>query len=193
MRVLLNPLSGRRIHLATAAGCVRPSVQSRSYHIMQELNDIVVVGLGNTLMTDEGIGIHVLRGLMADPGRYGRVDLVEAGSSVIGVVHSIAGRRKAILIDCARMGEPAGTIRRFTSDDVVSIKSLPHLSLHEGDLLSALRLSRDLGEHPDEVVIFGIQPETIVPGDSLSSKLQERLGEYVDAISTELGVSPRRG
>ncbi|MEE8374379.1 MAG: hydrogenase maturation protease [Dehalococcoidia bacterium] len=152
---------------------------------MQQLNDIVVVGLGNTLMTDEGIGIHVLCLLMSESGRHDHIDMVEAGSSVMSVVHSIAGRRKAIIIDCARMSEPAGTIRRFTPSEVESTKSLPHLSLHEGDLLTALRLSRDLGEHPDEVVIFGIQPETIAPGDSLSSTLQERLDYYLETIASE--------
>jgi hydrogenase maturation protease len=156
---------------------------------MNERKGIVVVGLGNTLMTDEGIGIHILRQLMSCSERLTHVDLVEAGSSTMAVVHAIAGRQKAILIDCARMGEAPGTIRRFTPDDVVSTKTLPGLSLHEGDLLSALELSHKLGEHPQQVVIFGIQPETIGPGEGLSPTLRQRLQEYVGAVGPELDVT----
>jgi len=151
-----------------------------------ERKEIVFGGLGNLLMTDEGIGVCLVRELMAMAKRFPEVDFVELGSSVIDVVHVIAERRKAVLIDCVWMGEPAGTIRRFSPDEVVSTKAMTHFSLHEGDMLGALELSRKLGEYPEKVVIFGIQPESIVLGDSLSSTLRERLDSYVEIILREL-------
>ena len=153
---------------------------------MREHKEIVVGGLGNPLMTDEGIGICVVGKSMAGAERFPHVDFVELGSSLMGVVHAIAGRRKAVLVDCACMDEPAGTIRRFSPDEVVSTKAVTHFSLHEGDLLSALELSRKLGEYPGEVVIFGIQPESMARGDSLSPTLRERLEDYVEIILREL-------
>ena len=153
---------------------------------MPERSGTVVVGLGNQLMTDEGVGVHVLHRLMSSSTSAGEVDFVEAGSSLMAVVHAIAGRRRALLVDCAWMDEPTGTIRRFSPDEVVSAKGLPRLSLHEGDLLDALELSRRLGEYPEEVVIYGIQPQSLEPGETLSPALGERVHEYVDAISADL-------
>lgn len=148
--------------------------------------DIVVGGLGNPLMADEGIGLYVVREFMARSAHFGHADFIELGTSLMNVVHMIADRQKAILIDCACMDEPAGTIRRFSPDEVISTKSLAHFSLHEGDLLGALELSQRLGEHPREVVIFGIQPENMEMGDSLSPMLQERLKDYVEVVGQEL-------
>ncbi len=153
---------------------------------MKERKDVVVVGLGNLLMTDEGAGLHVVHELMARSERFSHVEFIELGSSSMAVVHTIAGRQKAVLIDCVWMCEPAGTIRRFSPDEVVSTKTITRFSLHEGDMLGALELSRKLGEYPGEVVIFGIQPESIVLGDSLSSTLRERLDTYVEIILREL-------
>jgi hydrogenase maturation protease len=153
---------------------------------MREREDTVVVGLGNLLMTDEGVGFYVVRELMARSDRFSHVEFTELGSSPMAVVHAIAGRNKAVLIDCAYMDEPAGTIRRFTPEEVLSRKASSHFSLHQGDLLSELELSRKLGEYPDEVVIFGIQPKSMVPGEGLSAELRERLENYVETISAEL-------
>ena len=153
---------------------------------MPERKNTVVVGLGNPLMTDEGVGIHILHRLMAGSERSGDVDFIDLGLSLMSVVHAIAGRGKAILVDCTCMSDPPGTIRRFSPDEVASIKAMAHFSLHEGDLLDALALSQKLGEYPEEVVIFGIQPETIAPGEGLSSVLQERLQGYIDIVSTEV-------
>jgi len=149
--------------------------------------ETLVAGLGNLMMSDEGIGPRVVERLMASAGRFPQVDFVEPGSSLMGVVHALAGRRKVILIDCVLMGEPPGTIRRFSPDEVVSVKDMKHLSLHEGDLLSTLELSRGLGEYPGEVVIFGIQPESMEPGDRVSKALQERLESYAEMVLGELG------
>ncbi|MDD5095370.1 MAG: hydrogenase maturation protease [Dehalococcoidia bacterium] len=147
---------------------------------------IIVGGIGNPLMTDEGIGIHLIAELTARPDIPPNVDCIDLGSSLMNVVHAIAGREKAILIDCARMEEPPGTIRRFTPQDVSSQKALPHFSLHEGDLMDGLELSRRLGEYPQQVVIFGIQPASMEEGEALSPSLQKQLGSYIEAILREI-------
>lgn len=153
---------------------------------MQQPKAIIVGGLGNPLMTDEGVGLYVIRELAARSENLSHVDFIELGTSPMNVVHAIAGRQKAILVDCAYMDEPAGTIRRFTPDDVASSKEMAHFSLHEGDLLDALKLSQVLGECPGEIVIFGIQPESMEFGDSLSPALQEQLEKYVEVVGGEV-------
>lgn len=157
---------------------------------MRARKNTVVVGLGNLLMTDEGAGIHVVRQLMTKSEQFAHVDFADLGSSLMSVVHAIAGRRKVILIDCAFMDEPAGTIRRFSPDEVVSTKAMIHFSLHEGDLMGLLELSRKLGEYPGEVVIFGIQPESMAISEGLSSTLRKQLGNYVEMIIQELNGDP---
>ena len=137
-------------------------------------------------MSDEGIGIHVIQQLTASAEYSNIIDFVDLGSSAMNVIHAIAGRKKAILIDCAYMGEPVGTIKRFIPDQVVSDKNIKHLSLHEGDLLDALALSQKLGECPEDIVIFGIEPENMSFGEALSTPLQEQLLEYTWAVIQEL-------
>jgi len=150
------------------------------------MSPTVVIGLGNLLMSDEGIGVHVVRSLIAGGKPHPGVDFLDLGASGMEVLHKMAGRRKAILVDCALMGAEPGTIRRFSPDQVRSAKEVSVLSFHEGDLLDVLALSKRLGECPEEVVIFGIQPKELVPGETLSAALLERMADYEQAILAEL-------
>ena len=149
-------------------------------------NPVVVLGLGNPLMADEGIGIYLIERLTAAAAQYPDVDFVDAGTGGLSVLHLIEGRRKAIFLDCAFMNEQAGVIRRFTPEDVRSTKLLAHQSLHESDLLQILALARQLDQAPGEVVIFGIQPERVAPGIGLSTTLAARLDTYIAQILGEL-------
>ena len=153
---------------------------------MRQRKDAVVVGLGNPLMTDEGIGSYIVQELAARPEFANYVDFVEQGASPMSVIHAIARRQKAVMIDCAYMNQPAGTIRRFTPDEIVNLKVMAPFSLHQGDLLNALELSLKLGEYPDDVIIFGIQPQRVTPGDCLSPALHQRFVDYVEMICAEL-------
>ncbi|MBU4199071.1 MAG: hydrogenase maturation protease [Verrucomicrobia bacterium] len=146
----------------------------------------VVIGLGNTLMSDEGIGVHLVRALVVRANQFPAVDFRELGTAGMAVLHTLAGRRKAVLLDCVRMNEPPGAIRRFNPDQVASGKVLPGFSLHEGDLLEILALSRRLGEFPGTVILFGIQPASLDVGDSLSPVLAARFEEYLRLIAAEL-------
>lgn len=146
----------------------------------------VVLGLGNPLMADEGIGVCLVERLAESAGDYLDVDFVDAGTGGVSVLYKIEGRRKAIFIDCAYMGEKPGAIRRFTPDEVRSAKVLAHQSLHEADLLRIIDLARELGQAPNEIVIFGIQPERIEFSMGLSPALASRIPEYLAVIRQEL-------
>ena len=62
-------------------------------------------------------------------------------------------------------------------------------SLHEGDLLNTLELSQRLGECPEEVVIFGIEPKQIADGEGLSDELQNNIQQYIQTILQETYIS----
>ncbi len=146
----------------------------------------VVLGLGNPLMADEGIGVHLIERLTEFTGEHPSVDFTDAGTGGLSVLHHIESRRRAIIIDCAFMDEPPGAIRRFTPEEVRSTKVLAHQSLHEADLMRILAMARQLDQTPEQIVIFGIQPEQIEPGQTLSRTLTERMDEYVTTILHEL-------
>lgn len=148
----------------------------------------VVLGLGNPLMADEGIGIHLIERLAVCAAEWPGVDFLDAGTGGMAVLHWIEGRSKAIFIDCAFMGQEPGVLRRFTPEEVRSAKVLAHQSLHEADLLRILALAEQLGQSPGQVVIFGIEPEVVEPRQGVSAVLLEKTEDYLAAIRSELMV-----
>ncbi|MCK4960173.1 MAG: hydrogenase maturation protease, partial [Planctomycetes bacterium] len=97
-----------------------------------------------------------------------------------------SGRKKAILIDCALMGTEPGTIKRFTPDDVTTVKKLAHQSLHEADILKIIDLAKQFAECPEEIIIFGIEPQVIEQKSQLSQPLKQNLDNYIETILKEL-------
>ncbi len=147
---------------------------------------IVVLGLGNPLMADEGIGVDLVGRLAREAGRYPAVDFIDAGTGGLSVLHLIEGRRKAVFVDCAYMDEAPGTIRRFTPEEVCSTKVLAHQSLHEADLLRILALAEQLGQSPEQITIFGIQPQVVEARQGLSEVLRDRIDQYLARIRSEI-------
>ena len=152
------------------------------------MKPVLVAGLGNPLIGDEGVGVRVVQALQERSGLPPDVEVLDLGTAGMKLLHAIRGRRRAILVDCARMGEPPGTIRRFTEQQVRSRKELAGRSLHETDLLGVLELAARLGEKPDEVVLFGIEPADLSAGEGLSDALEARLGEYVEAVAAAMNL-----
>ena len=148
--------------------------------------DVVVIGLGNVLLSDEGIGVHIVRRLARPKRKFPLVDFIEAGSGGLTLLHLIANREKAVIIDCANMGAEPGTMRRFTSDEVQSVKQLSNFSLHEQDILQVINLSKQLGECPQKIVFFGIQPESLEPGQKPRKILSDKLETYIAEVRKEL-------
>ena len=146
----------------------------------------IVLGLGNPLMSDEGIGVLLVNRLSELSENYPEADFVDAGTGGLNLLHLFEGREKAILVDCANMEEEPGTINKFTPVQVKSVKQLAHQSLHEQDLMKIIEMANMLGQCPKEIVIFGIQPENVSLGQTISSRLEKRIVEYIHIICKEL-------
>jgi hydrogenase maturation protease len=153
---------------------------------MSNLQSTIVIGLGNPLMRDEGIGVLLVQKLAEKFSCLENVEFYDGGTGGISLLYKIENRHKLILIDCAKMGEPAGTIRRFTPDQVRSVKQLGHFSLHEVDILKVLELADQFGDAPKEVVLFGIEPQSLELGSELSKPLADQFENYLAMISKEL-------
>ena len=150
----------------------------------------IVVGLGNPLMADEGIGVVLIEelGKLAAEGKLPSetIEYYDGGCGGMYLLHNIAGRKKAVLIDCCLMGTEPGTLRRFTPDDVNSVKQMAHLSLHEIDILKVLELAKQIGQCPDDIVIFGIEPVSITNQMHLNEPIQAKIPNYIAEIKKEL-------
>lgn len=145
---------------------------------------ILVAGVGNVLLGDEGAGIHAVRELarQAPPG----VDIVDAGTALGEIVGRLGGYRKLILVDAVEAGGAPGQIVRLEIRDENDLAAAPlPLSLHELGVAEALRQARLLGLLPPQVVLLGVQPARIAPGLKLSAAVARALPALVEAIRAE--------
>jgi hydrogenase maturation protease len=151
----------------------------------EKLPRVVVIGVGNLLQKDEGVGIHAIRSLQ-DMDLPADVKLVDGGTSPDLIAYTKAGD-KMIIIDCASAGGEAGSIYRFKPEDLAAGKG-KLTSVHEMGVVENLKLMEMTGNKPKETVIIGIEPAEIDWGIELSETLEKRLPEVVKAVVEEIRV-----
>jgi hydrogenase maturation protease len=146
---------------------------------------IVIVGVGNVLLKDEGIGVHVVRALqeMSLASPKGEVEVVDGGTSP-GALDRAGGADKLIIVDAARGGGEPGTVYRFAPDEV---SGEPRLltSLHDLGLLDSLRMMESLGNPPRDTVIIGVEPAEVDWGLELTPILRGKLPDVVRLVVEE--------
>ena len=164
---------------------------------------ILILGIGNILLKDEGIGVHVIQ-TMADQVARGTlnlsedVELVDGGTFGIDLLDTIAGRRKVIVVDAVQVtaaetagpsGIAPGAILRFTAADLQQ-RQTADLSLHQIGLFETLTMARQLGCAVGEVVILGIVPKTLESGLELSPEVAAAVPKIIELVLAEIGVKP---
>ncbi len=149
----------------------------------ETLPRIVVIGVGNLLQKDEGVGIHAIQAL-EKLNLPPDVKLVDGGTSPDIIAYTRAND-KMIIIDCAKAGGQAGAIYRFRPEDLMVGKGTL-TSAHEMGVPENLNLMSLTGNKPKETVIIGIEPAEIDWGMELSAALQEKLPELVKVVLKEI-------
>lgn len=141
-----------------------------------------VIGIGNVLMGDDGVGPFLIERAKERFGHIEEVDLRDEGNIGFGLVHVLKDYEDVIIVDSGDIGKGPGEFGTFSPEEVKSSKVCQGFSLHESDLLKVLEASRALGELPKKVTIFAIQPLSLEWRGWLSPEIAERLDEYLLAL-----------
>jgi len=148
---------------------------------------ITVFGAGSRMMRDERAGIAVLEELARRALPQG-VALRETGTDGYGLVNDLEETDYAIVVDCADMGKPPGTVVAFSPDEVESTAADARLSLHSINLLGVVQLARQLGCRA-VVRIVGIQPQVVEFGDELSPAVAAAIPQAVSLVEREIAAA----
>ncbi len=152
-------------------------------------SEILILGIGNILLADDGVGIRVIERLRGVP-LPGGVEVVDGGTSGADLVDILAERRKAIVIDAIDVGAQPGTIMRFAGDSWTEHASHA-ISLHEVGLGQTMSMVKLLGVAPREIVVFGIQIQCLEPSLELSQPVEKAIGSVVQQVLAEIELIDR--
>jgi len=147
--------------------------------------NVLVLGAGNILLSDEGIGVRVIEALAARYEVPDAVEILDGGTCGMDLLDVIAGRDHLIIVDAVNTGSPPGTLVRLRDADIPAAfrtKSSPH-QLGLQDVLALLRL---LETAPRHVTVVGVQPDNLDIGLELSPAIARRLDEMADMVLAEL-------
>ena len=154
---------------------------------------ILVLGLGNILLSDEGVGVRIVEALDAAHELPAEVEVLDGGTSGMDLLDMVAERDCLIVADAINADQPAGNVIRLEDDDIRMLfetRFSPH-QLGLSDMLAALRL---VGKAPRRVIVVGVVPQNLSLGMELSPPVTQgrdaALGVIVDEL-TRLGAAPR--
>ncbi len=146
---------------------------------------IVILGAGNELLGDEGVGVHAARALQTElPPTEDTVEVIDAGTCP-DICYMVEGADKLVIVDAVRGGCEPGTIYRFTPDEIEADRGVV-ASVHELGLLENLSLMALVDGKPRETVIIGVEPAELKPGLELSRRLQNRMPRILETVLREI-------
>ncbi len=147
---------------------------------------MLVIGVGNELRGDDGLGVFVVRRLREAALPAG-VELVEAQGETVGLIDVWEGAEAVVLVDATRSGGPVATVRRFEA----SRSPLPtpwrsSSSTHAIALDQAIELGRALGRLPREVIVFAVEGRSFDTGARLSDEIESAVDGVAEAALAEV-------
>ncbi len=122
----------------------------------------LVLGVGNTLLQDDGIGIHVTRALRDEPtaGDPAGRRILDGGTIGLALLPDVEAADGLILVDAAELGEAPGTVRVFVDGEIDQHLSGKRRSVHEVAILDLLAAADIRGRRPQHCALVAVQPET---------------------------------
>jgi len=146
---------------------------------------ILVLGLGNILLTDEGVGVRAVERLAAAYTWPENVELLDGGTLGLDLLPRLAGVDVLLLVDAVKAGGPPGALVRLEGDAIQAALAVK-MSVHQVGLQELLAVSAFQGTQPPQVVLWGVEPAVIDWGLELSLPVAARLDELVESLVAEL-------
>ena len=146
---------------------------------------IVVLGVGNILLSDEGVGVRAVERLLADYRLGDEVQVIDGGTCGMELLEDLAGADHLIIVDAVRSGQPPTTLVRIAGEDVpVFFKT--NLSPHQVGLYDVLATLTFTGEQPGSVTVLGVEPVSLGTAMALTPQVEALLPKVVGQLAAEL-------
>lgn len=148
---------------------------------------ITLIGLGNILMQDEGVGVHAVRALEERWVLPPALEVVDGGTMGLELLPYIEGRDRVLFVDAMNFRQEPGYIGVRENDEIPALFG-PKGSLHHLGLMDVLAAAELLDTSPREICLIGIQPLSLELGLELSPLLQGKMALLLDRIISKLKV-----
>lgn len=144
----------------------------------------MVVGIGNYILQDEGVGVHAINRLMEMDLPDG-VELLDGGTHSYDLVDFFCQAEKLIIIDAIQAGGEPGTMYRAPLEEMGLRPQENCTSLHQMHFIEAVKMVNLLGHYP-EIIVYGVEPEIVDWGLELTPRVAEKLPRLTELVAQEI-------
>ena len=150
------------------------------------MNKLLVLGIGNMLLTDDGVGVFASQELMKEDWPE-QVTIREGGTFTQDIFYSFKGYSHLLVLDVVHCGGKPGTLYRLTEDALIK-DDKQRLSIHDIDLIDSLRMAEKLFGTKSELLVLGVEPKDYVTWNiGLSDDVQAVFPEFLALARKEIG------
>ncbi len=158
--------------------------------------NIAVFGIGNVLLSDDGVGVHAVNKLKSEYDFPESVELIDGGTKGLDLLPLFENRDKVLIIDAANFKKEPGTIDIVEGDRIPSFLS-SKLSVHQIGLPDMLFAAKLMEIMPSEICLIGIQPMSMETAYEMSDVISKRIEALIDKVleklkEWEVNVAPKK-
>jgi hydrogenase maturation protease len=148
---------------------------------------VLVLGIGNLVMSDDGVGVRVVQQLQREYRCAENVEILDGGTLGLDLLPKLEGIDHLIVVDAVETGREPGTCVRLAGEELPTALETK-VSAHQMGLRDLLSVARLLGHSPGEMVLIGVQPGSIEMDTELTPEVGAMLQVLVDKVLDELGT-----
>ena len=142
-----------------------------------------VIGLGNILRGDDGIGPVIIQNLQKS-GKSHQIHLIDAGSDAFTILDHLLGSEPVLILDCARMGKEPGTVQKILTKDAKLLPGNLGMSLHGYSLAEVWQIALSMGVE-NNLAVIGIEPDSVVFNSGLSEAVKKSIPIVMQMVKEE--------
>lgn len=145
----------------------------------------LVLGVGNLLLSDDGVGVHTIQRLKESGRLPEEVQVEDGGTCGLDLLQFLEDVDHLVVVDAAHFGKEPGAILRMENEQVPAYLALK-TSPHEIGLPELMLTAQLTGIYPERVVVFGVQPQSLETGIGLTPPVAAVVDRLMDAVVQEV-------
>jgi hydrogenase maturation protease len=157
--------------------------------IMTRLQEpkITILGIGNTLFSDEGVGIHVLPLVEEELKGFENIEIIEGLTDGMRLLGPVEDSENLIIIDAINAGVEPGTIITLVGDEIPAYFGIK-MSVHQMGFQEVLMAAKLRERYPKQIVMYGMQPSSLELGVELTETNEKKLVELKDVVINQVNA-----